>query len=248
MPDFNHKNPTDVINFLIDNAIVDHESLKPPRQYIGGSRLGVACKRALQFEYFKTPGDDGPWFSGQVYRIFQVGHVLEDMAVGWLRMAGFDLRNQRKDGSQFGFSTAGGRIQGHVDGVIVNGPDYIKNMGYPCLWECKTMNDRAWKDCKKRRVRTSKPVYAGQIAVYQAYMALDEHPALFTAINKNTQELYHELVEFDANLAQNLSDKGVDILKACDEGRLLPRMTKDPDHFECKWCNWRNLCWSINNA
>ena len=34
----------------------------PPRDYLGGSRLGHACERALQFEFTATPKDDGADF------------------------------------------------------------------------------------------------------------------------------------------------------------------------------------------
>ena len=48
----------------------------------------------------------------------------------------------------------------------------------------------------------AKPIYAAQVALYQAYMGLTEAPALFTAVNKDTSELHHELVPFDAAVAQ----------------------------------------------
>ena len=38
--------------------------------------------------------------------------------------------------------------------------------------------------------------------------------ALLAAMNKNTQELYHEVIGFEAAEAQKLSDKAVDILRA----------------------------------
>jgi hypothetical protein len=56
-------------------------------------------------------------------RIFERGHVMEDCMVAWLRDAGFDLRTRKPDGEQFGFSVADGRLQGHIDGVIVDGPE-----------------------------------------------------------------------------------------------------------------------------
>jgi hypothetical protein len=96
----------------------------------------------------------------------------------------------------------------------------------------------------KRGVRAAKPIYAAQIALYQAYLALNEAPALFTAINKDTCELWHELVPFDAALAQATSDKAVRILRACDAGELLPRHTADPEHFECGFCAWKTRCWA----
>ena len=58
------------------------------------------------------------------------------------------------------------------------------------------MNAKNWRACVKDGVSVSKPVYAAQIAIYQAYMELSvpeisAAPALFTAIDKDTAELHH---------------------------------------------------------
>ena len=69
-------------------------------------------------------------------------------------------------------------------------------------------------------------------------------PALFTAINKDTAELHHEFVPFDAGLAQRMSDRGVRILRATDAGELLPRVAQSRDFHECRFCSWAERCWS----
>ena len=71
------------------------EATRPPRDYLGGSRLGHPCERALQFEFAGAPKDDGAEFSGRTLRIFGIGHALEDLAVRWLRGAGFDLYTRK---------------------------------------------------------------------------------------------------------------------------------------------------------
>jgi hypothetical protein len=68
-------------------------------------------------------------------------------------------------------------------------------------------------------------------------------PALFTAINKDTAELHHELVPFDAALAQRMSDRAVRILQATDAGDLLPRIAASRDFFECRFCAHAGRCW-----
>ena len=244
MLDFNHrpKPPSfaDRINALIDGALVGADQARPRRGYLGGSRLGDPCQRRLQYEYLDVPPDEGASFSGLQLRIFAAGHAFEDLVAGWLRDAGFDLRTRDRAGQQFGFSIAGGRIQGHIDGVIVGGPD---GFWYPALWECKSANARNWREIVKRGVTLAKPVYAAQIALYQAYMELSEQPAVFTAVNKDTSELWHEAVPFDAETAQATSDKAVRILQASEAGEWLPRLTADPDHFECAQCAWKGRCW-----
>ncbi|EXL08923.1 hypothetical protein JQ506_05955 [Shinella sp. PSBB067] len=253
MLDFNHKQkPGERITALIDAALEDEHAATPQRDYLGGSRLGHACERALQFEFTATPKDEGAGFSGQALRIFAIGHALEDLAIQWLRAAGFDLytrKGHRPDGGQFGFSAAGGRIRGHVDGIIATGPEGF-GLAVPALWECKTMNTKNWRACVKDGVTKSKPVYAAQIALYQAYMegtvpGISAAPALFTAINKDTAELHHELVPFDAALAQRMSDRGVRILQATDAGELLPRIAANRDFFECRFCPWASRCWEL---
>ncbi len=253
MLDFNSRSLTSGhVNAAIDAALVAGNAASPPRRYLGGSRLGHACERALQFEFTSTPKDEGAGFDGRLLRIFGIGHALEDVAVAWLRGAGFDLYTRRgggDDGEQFGFSVAGGRIRGHVDGVLAGGPA-IPGMAFPALWECKTMNAKSWRDTASKGVAASKPIYAAQIAVYQAYMdasvpGVADNPALFTAINKDTAELHHELVPFNAELAQRMSDRGVRILAATDAGELLPRVAAKPDHFECRFCPWAARCWAL---
>ena len=86
------------------------------------------------------------------------------------------------------------------------------------------------------------------IALYQAYMEtavgdISKNPALFTAVNKDTSEIYHELVAFDAALAQEASDRGVNILRATDAGETLPRIFMDPENFSCRFCDWKEHCW-----
>ena len=251
--DFNPRpSVADRINVLVDAALSAEREATPPRTYLGASRLGHACERALQFEFAGAPKDEGADFGGQTLRIFEIGHQLEDLAIRWLRAAGIDLytrKGNRPDGEQFGFSVAGGRIRGHVDGIIADAPAAL-GLRTPALWECKTMNAKNWRACVKDGVTVSKPVYAAQIAIYQAYMeatvpGISAAPALFTAINKDTAELYHELVPFDAALAQRMSDRAVRILQATDAGDLLPRIAASRDFFECRFCSYAERCWGL---
>jgi hypothetical protein len=232
---------------FIDEALAAERDAQAPRAYLGASRLGVACDRALQYEYLQAQVDPGREFSGTTLRIFEAGHLFEDLAIRWLRQAGFDLHTETLQAGQYGFSAAGDRIQGHVDGILAAGPESL-GLGYPALWECKSLNAKSWKDTVKRGVTLSKPVYAAQIALYQAYMepqvpGISETPAIFTAINKDTAELYFEQVPFNGELAQRASDRGVRILQACDAHELLPRLANDPTHYECKFCAWQDRCW-----
>ena len=181
---------SDAVNAHIDAALVARNRSQTPRDYLGGSRVGEPCERKLVYEVTHTPKDPGADFDGPILRVFDAGHAFEALSIRWLREAGFDLRDQRADGGQFGFETAGGRLRGHIDGVIVAGPPI--GVRWPALWEHKALNTKSWSDLVKRGVRLSKPVYFAQLQLYMAYMELGV--ALFTALNKDSQALYHEIV------------------------------------------------------
>lgn len=250
MLDFNH-NPTfaEKLNDLIDAALMREQQSKSQRDYMGASRLGVSCKRALQYEFTHTPKDAE--YSGKILRIFAIGHLLEELAITWLRAARIELFTRKPNGDAFGFSVAGGRIRGHVDGIISGAPAEL-GLTFPMLWECKSMNAKSWKDTLKHGVVKSKPVYAAQIAVYQAYMegtvpGICRNPALFTAVNKDTAEIYHELVPFDAATAQTASDRAVMILRAVEADELLPPISLDPEYYECRFCTYQQSCRKENS-
>lgn len=230
--------PGDRVNALIDGALVESNRRRRPRDYLGGSRIGEPCARKLVYEITHTPPDPGKGFGGQTLRIFDAGHQFETLSIRWLRAAGFDLRTARRDGEQFGFAAGNGSIRGHIDGVIVAGPDI--GVAWPALFEHKAVNAKSWTDIVKRGVQLSRPVYYAQLQIYMAYMDLGT--ALFTALNKDTQALFHEVVHFDPAEAQGLSDKAVDIIRAVDAGELPPRIAAAPDFHLCRFCDYAHRC------
>lgn len=208
------------------------------RDYLGGSRLGEECARQLQYEF---EGASRKPFSAKTQMIFAIGHAGEDAVAGLLRQVGFDLRTHKKNGGQFGFETAGGRIRGHIDGVVCDGPEEFGP--YPFLWENKWVNHKGWTAIVKHGVTKERPVYAGQVATYQAYMDLTEHPALFSFGNRDTGEIAFERVPFNAKLAQECTDRGVQVIMATEAGERLPRPFPDADFFKCKFCDYAKECW-----
>jgi hypothetical protein len=231
------------INDLIDTALLSERQRQPPRQYLGASRIGEPCSRRLAFEFVSAPPDEGRDIDGHTSRIFEAGHVFETLSIRWLRSAGFDLRSAKQDGGQFGFSAAGGRFRGHIDGVIIAGPDI--GIRWPALWEHKAIHAKSWNELVKRGLRTASPLYYAQVQVYMAYMEVDT--TLFTALNKDTQELFHEIVPFDAAEAQKLSDKAVDIIRAAEARELPPRIAANADFYLCRMCPFSNRCWESSS-
>ena len=103
---------TALIAAAIDRALLARNEAQAPRTYVSTSGLGRACLRQIQYDYLAVPKDEGRDFEPRTLRIFEAGHRGEDIVADWLRLAGFDLRTERADGRQFGFSAARRPVQG----------------------------------------------------------------------------------------------------------------------------------------
>jgi hypothetical protein len=211
-----------------------------PRTYLGASSIGKSCLRAIQLDYTHTPPDPGSEIAGRIYRIFERGHGGEAKMARWWKMAGFLVKTEGKDGEQFGFSAAGGLFQGHADGVLIGGPAVIR---FPALWEHKELGNKGWTKLVKTGLAAAYAYYYAQVQIYMAYLNLSENPAIFSATNADTQEIYYEAVPYDPAMAQKMSDRAVKIIKATEHGELMPRVASNADHFECKFCNFQKRCW-----
>lgn len=227
---------------LLDRAIEDARNAEPPRKYLGASMMGNECLRAVAYEWHDSQAGIGKEFPGKLYRVFDMGHDGEARMASYLQMAGFDLRTKNAQGEDYGYCVADGRMQGHIDGVILAGPAI--GCAWPALWENKALNDKGWNEVSSQGVRKRYPKYFGQMQVYMAYLDLPR--ALFTAINRDTGEIYAEIVEFDQAAAQALSDRGVRVIGSASPDEF-PRIGRDETDFRCRFCDYHARCWATPN-
>jgi hypothetical protein len=232
--DFNRSNLSDrPINALVNELI---ERAEPPsenyRQYLGASSIGSECLRKVQYDWMVDPV-----FPARIKDIFARGHFFEDVTRQHLIAAGFKFAPPER----LKFETAGGLFRGHADGILLAGPQ-LPALRYPCLWEHKCLKAKGWRAIEHDGLAELYTPYAGQLAIYQAYLDIT-NPALFSVVNADTCERLHFLVPFDAQLAQAMSDRAVAVIKATKAGELLPRITEDPSDWRCKMCGHRERCW-----
>lgn len=234
------------INKWIDKALQEEREGQPPRGYLGGSALGGECGRALYYDYKAVPRDEDKEFSGRTLRRFKLGHMHEAETATWLRNAGFDLATHDEYGEQFGFSVAGGAIQGHVDGLIRSSRLPKAVLSCPALWEHKIMREDKWKKYQKDGIKKANYVYYAQCQIYMAYISetygIDINQALFTGLNSNTSELHFEIINFEVAAVQRLSDRGVNIIRATSPDEV-PKISRDSTDYRCKLCSWQKTCW-----
>jgi hypothetical protein len=191
--DFNRSNLSDrSINQLVNGLI---ERAEPPsenyRQYLGASGIGGECLRKMQYDWMVDPV-----FPARTKDIFQRGHFFEDLTRQRLIAAGFKFAPPEK----LRFEAANGLFRGHADGILLVGPQ-LPALRYPALWEHKCVKAKSWKAIERDGLAGLYAPYAGQVAIYQAYLDVT-NPAFFSAVNADTCERLHFLVPFDAQLAQ----------------------------------------------
>jgi hypothetical protein len=239
MINLNHANLSlEPINTAINAAFerIDTRRERPREQYLGASILGHECLRRIQFEWWCR----SEMIPAQDRERFERGHYFERRMRQHLERAGFKFAPS-KAGE---FTAVEGVLRGHVDGIIIHGPDLPgAYLIYPFVWEHKALKATSWREIERDGLVKKHFNYLVQVALYQAYLNIT-NPALFTVTNADTCEWLHFLVPFDAGRAQAWSDRAANIIAATRANELLPRGFDDPEKFPCKQCGHRDRCWS----
>jgi hypothetical protein len=235
MLDFNRANISDspvsvAINELIERAEPPEENT---RQYLGASSAGSECLRRVQYDWMVDPQH-----TSRTRDIFARGHFFEEVSRQHLVRAGFCFAPAER----LRFVAADGLLRGHADGILIAGPE-LPGVGFPCVWEHKGLGSKGWRAIERDGVEKAYPHYAAQVWLYQAYLNVTDHPALFTVTNADTCERLHLLLPFNAEQAQQASDRAVAVIEATRAGELLQRVSEDPKDWRCKMCGHRERCW-----
>ena len=182
-------------------AALESKQRRDMHPRLAASGLG-GCER-MQWDKFRWlfPAEI---FDAQKLSIFETGEHWETRLVQRLRDAGMIVDDvDPATGEQWRIVFAGGHASGRTDGKVMGVPEAPKTMH---VFEAKSMNDRAFKALLKAgRLQEGKPEHFAQVQTYLHCQGLTR--ALYLAVNKNTDELYCERVEYDAVFALGLMTK-----------------------------------------
>jgi len=121
-----------------------------------------------------------------------------------------------------------------MDSKLFDTPDF------PGIWvlgEYKTHNDKSFRKVKKEGVKKAKPEHYVQMQIYMHYGELPF--ALYFAVNKNDDELYIEIVEYDRETAIRFIDRGGQIIYATEPP---PRISESESWYVCRFCDHKEIC------
>lgn len=209
-----------------------------PRGHLGASQIGKECGRALWYGFRQVGEDPREEDDSQarMIRLWNRGHLEEGRFIALLLMIGCRIVQHDSDKKQLRFKGHHGHFAGSMDGEIHGCPDL--ESGIIATIEFKTYNDKRFTELTKNGVKNSDETYYVQMQQYMA--ARGRKVALFCAVNKNTDELHMELVDFDQETAEGYHDRAGKIIFS--EKVPLKLRGASMGFFKCKFCDFAKLC------
>lgn len=203
------------------------------REYLGGSQIGVECRRALWFSFRWVRQ---PSFPGRIRRLFETGHREEERIIANLRAIGCEVLDKNPStGEQWEIVDVDRHLMGHADGAVLGLLESPKTWH---LLECKTMNKRQFDELLKKGCRQAKPTHWNQCQLYMGGLGL-KRCAYFVQC-KDDDRLYMERIKYDAKVYKMLLLKARSIIYAESPP---DRIGKDASFYLCKWCSFSDFCW-----
>ena len=202
------------------------------RNHLGASIIGRTCKRQLwyMFRWYSRPR-----FEGRMLRLFERGNLEESRFVKYLQKLGAIVHDTDANSRQFRVVALNEHFGGSLDAIARKIPTLERETWIVC--EFKTHNDKSFKRLKASKVRIAKKEHWSQMQIYMHLTGL--RTALYLAVNKNDDELYDELVQYDPFEAEQLLEKAQEIIAS---PRPLRRISDSPAYFDCKYCDFARIC------
>lgn len=218
------------------------------RTHLGASVIGGACERAVWYGYLwahKRPprgkkGEGQPAAEGRMLRLWNRGHLEEGRFIALLLTIGVQVFQQDANGKQFRMLDHAGHYSGSGDGFAMGVPDLPP--GVPCLTEFKTHSEKSFQKLQLEGVRKAKPEHFTQMCTYMGRFGVVY--ALYVAVNKNTDELYAEIVMYDQAVDAAFTERA---RRLVFEHKQAPRRLRGagPAYHTCKYlCDYPAVCFN----
>lgn len=215
----------------IDTAIV-HNHAHSYQWRIGAANIGRKCAREIFYTFRWVRKNTLP---ARMIRLYARGHLEELRFNTWLTQIDGTVYAEKDNGKPFLFSFCDGHLGGKLDAVVVGLPHLPE--GTVCIAEYKTHNDKNFKGIEKKGVEDSKYAHFVQTQLY--LKGYDIEHSLYLAINKNTDELYAEVIQYDEVTADRYIDRASGIIATSEPP---PKLSEKPSWFECKTCTFHGVC------
>jgi len=229
-----------ILNLIADWRVATTDQRH--RGHLGCSEIGKAkdCERALWYNFrFCKPEDQ--LFDARMLRLFETGQLEEQRLLKELRAISINVQDvDPLTNKQWRFATHGGHFSGSCDGIAMEGTP--ETVGQPTLFEFKTSSAKYFKELVAKGLKEAKFTHYVQMQMYMGLSSNWEKPlrvGIYMATNKDTDEVYSEIVNYDESLFLQYVSIARRIILAKEP---LPQCSDSPAFFTCKFCEFHSLC------
>jgi len=204
---------------------------------LGASVIGNECLRALWLGFRWAHKEI---FQGRMLSLFGVGHWAEIRMAKYLSQAGMEVSTINPETKkQWTYTFCEGHGVDKIDGAVLGVKEAMKTWH---LWECKTSNDKGFKDMLKKGLRESKPVHFAQVVVGMAQMTGVKKRGLYTMENKNDSTIYMERIRWEEGCAEEWKRIKERAKRVVFSPIPLTGISSTPTFFKCKFCDYSGVC------
>lgn len=221
---------------------------------LGASQLGKQCERQVYYGFRWFQDSD---FSGRMLRLFDTGNLQEGRIVDDLRSIGIEVwEKDPNTGKQFRVEHFGGHLSGYMDGIGVGFPQSPEQHH---ILEFKTHNEENFFKLvgipyTTKGIKLYKAMLAAgtnficdlekgkyehyvQCQIYMGLRGLDR--CVYIGVNKNDDAMVATRVRFNQKDFDNLVMKAERVIFG---GYTPPRINENPSWYECKFCDFHDIC------
>lgn len=225
-------------------ALEEREGKRGMSRRVGGSSVGKECLRAGWYSFrWASP----VVMSAKGLLTVNDGFRGEDYIAGLLRgVPGLQLwtEDPERPGKQISFELVDGHFVGKLDGIVLG---LLQAPKTPHVWEAKVVNEKKFTKLKKDVEKFGEKhaleqwdgTYFAQAQMYMHGMKLTRH--YLTVASPGVRELVGVRTEYQRERAEMFLGRAESIVFSSG---IPSRISKDPAHFGCKWCDHADVCHS----
>ena len=218
------------------------------RGHLGCSILGDECERKSWFTFHWYTQRNLP---GRILRLFDRGKREEAPLVEAIRSAHIEVQPVNPSTNrQWSFTDPDlPHLGGSADGISRG---WFGNDTWVGL-EFKTAAGARWREFDKKGVKATSPTYHGQVQSMMRLSHLDCNASpplnafIEIIVNKDTDDLYAELIPRDIEAGEILKAKAARVFEASHPTEV-ERISEYGDFYLCKFCDHSSICHGYDDA
>jgi CRISPR/Cas system-associated exonuclease Cas4 (RecB family) len=209
---------------IIDQFYLDNQSNREQSHFYVTD--AGKCGRAVFFKFKNAPKRS---MDANILRLFDHGDYIHQLIMKSLLGA----RDIHVVASEVNIPPQE-LISGRADAILSTGKAMY-------VLDIKSMNSMVF-----RNLTEPKEENIDQLQLYLHYFKIPQGILLY--VNKDTQELKEFILDYNKNRALNLLSSLADLKKKIDSDILPPRLSDYPNNWQCRYCQFQEICGMSNGG